>query len=62
MVPGPLGMLETNPSADAPHEMAVSASLIDLIQQTFTLGTTFQIWMSARMVQAISKYIREIET
>src|SRR5438477_3926714 len=39
MTPGPLGMAETNPSADAPAAMAMRASSTELMQQTFTRGT-----------------------
>ena len=38
MTPGPLGMGETRPNADAPQAMASSASAGDLMQQIFTLG------------------------
>jgi hypothetical protein len=38
MTPGPLGMCETNPSADAPHSMARAASLTLPMQQIFTRG------------------------
>jgi hypothetical protein len=39
ITPGPLGMLETKPSADAPHSMAISASSTLLMQHTFNRGT-----------------------
>src|SRR5216684_5324231 len=38
MTPGPLGMLETRPSADAPHSMARAASSGLPMQQIFTRG------------------------
>src|ERR1700730_5529582 len=38
MTPGPLGMFETKPSADAPQAMARAASSTLPMQQTFTRG------------------------
>jgi hypothetical protein len=38
MIPGPLGMAETNPNAEAPQMMAMSASAEDLMQQILILG------------------------
>src|SRR5260370_20411575 len=38
MTPGPLGMFETKPSADAPHAMARAASSTLPMQQIFTRG------------------------
>ena len=38
MTPGPLGISDTKPSADAPHSIASSASSRLLMQQIFTLG------------------------
>src|ERR1035438_5006359 len=38
MTPGPLGMSETRPSADAPHSMARAASSTLPMQQIFTRG------------------------
>jgi hypothetical protein len=38
MIPGPLGMAETNPNAEAPQMMAMCASAGDLIQQILILG------------------------
>jgi hypothetical protein len=38
MIPGPLGMAETNPNAEAPQLMAMSASAGDLMQQILILG------------------------
>jgi len=38
IMPGPLGMEETRPSADAPCAMASRASSGDLMQQIFTRG------------------------
>lgn len=38
MTPGPLGMLETKPSADAPDSTARAASSTLLMQQIFTRG------------------------
>jgi hypothetical protein len=38
ITPGPLGMCDTKPSADAPHSIASSASSRVLMQQIFTLG------------------------
>src|SRR5713101_6396249 len=38
MTPGPLGMCETRPSADAPHSMARAASSTLPMQQIFTRG------------------------
>jgi hypothetical protein len=38
MTPGPLGMCETRPSADAPHSTAKAASSTLLMQQIFTRG------------------------
>jgi hypothetical protein len=38
MVPGPLGILATNPSAEAPKSIAILASCIELMQQILTLG------------------------
>jgi hypothetical protein len=38
MTPGPLGMVETRPSADAPHSMARAASSTLPMQQIFTRG------------------------
>ena len=38
ITPGPLGILETNPSAAAPASIAISASSGLLMQQIFTLG------------------------
>ena len=40
IIPGPLGMAETTPMADAPWEIASLASSTDLIQQIFTLVRT----------------------
>jgi hypothetical protein len=37
--PGPLGIFETNPSAEAPHSTANAASSILAMQQIFTRGT-----------------------
>ena len=34
--PGPLGIAETNPSAEAPYRIAISASSKLLMQQIFT--------------------------
>jgi len=39
ITPGPLGMLETKPSDDAPHSTASAASSTLLMQQIFTRGT-----------------------
>lgn len=36
MTPGPLGILETKPKAEAPYFMAVDASSWELIQHIFT--------------------------
>ena len=36
--PGPLGISETNPNADAPYSMASHASSILAMQQIFTRG------------------------
>ena len=38
MTPGPLGMAETSPKAEAPQAIASAASAGDLMQQIFTLG------------------------
>src|SRR5581483_6498994 len=38
ITPGPLGMCDTRPSADAPHSMAIAASSMLAMQQTFTRG------------------------
>ncbi len=38
MTPGPLGICETRPSADAPHSMARAASSTLPMQQIFTRG------------------------
>jgi hypothetical protein len=38
MTPGPLGMCETSPSADAPHWMARAASSTLPMQQILTRG------------------------
>ena len=38
MTPGPLGMCETKPIAEAPNEIAKAASSTFLMQQIFTLG------------------------
>jgi hypothetical protein len=38
--PGPLGMCETRPSADAPHSMASAASSTLPMQQIFTRGVS----------------------
>jgi len=40
MTPGPLGISETRPSADAPYWIAVLASSTLAIQQILTLGLT----------------------
>jgi hypothetical protein len=41
MTPGPLGMAETSPTAEAPQAIACAASTGDLIQQIFTRGRDF---------------------
>ena len=41
MTPGPLGMAETRPKAEAPQAIASAASAGDLIQQIFILGRFF---------------------
>jgi hypothetical protein len=38
MTPGPLGMAETSPKAEAPQAMANRASASDLMQQILILG------------------------
>jgi len=38
MTPGPLGIAETNPRAEAPQSMAITASAGDLMQQILILG------------------------
>src|SRR5437764_12927783 len=38
ITPGPLGMCETNPTADAPNSIANAASSTLAMQQIFTLG------------------------
>ena len=38
MTPGPLGIAETSPSADAPQAMAARASSREAMQQIFTRG------------------------
>ncbi len=38
MIPGPLGISETRPMANAPYEMASCASWMLLMQQIFTCG------------------------
>jgi len=38
ITPGPLGMRETRPSAEAPHSMASAASSTPEMQQIFTRG------------------------
>jgi hypothetical protein len=38
ITPGPLGMAETSPTAEAPQVIACAASAGDLIQQIFTRG------------------------
>jgi hypothetical protein len=38
MTPGPLGISDTNPTADAPHSTAVRASDALAMQQTLTRG------------------------
>src|SRR6266571_1275891 len=38
MTPGPLGMAETRPNAEAPQAIASAASAGDLMQQILTLG------------------------
>ena len=38
ITPGPLGIAETNPSADAPASIAMRASATELMQQIFTRG------------------------
>ena len=42
--PGPLGIGETSPIADAPASTAIHTSSIDLMQQTFT-----RVWAGGRM-------------
>ena len=41
ITPGPLGMAETSPKAEAPQAIACAASTGDLIQQIFTRGRDF---------------------
>jgi hypothetical protein len=36
--PGPLGIAETSPMAEAPYRIAIAASSDDAIQQIFTRG------------------------
>jgi hypothetical protein len=38
ITPGPLGIADTKPIADAPHDIASAASLRDLIQQILILS------------------------
>jgi hypothetical protein len=38
MTPGPLGISDTNPTADAPHSTAMRASNALAMQQTLTRG------------------------
>jgi hypothetical protein len=38
MTPGPLGIEETNPNAEAPHAMAACASSSEAIQQILIRG------------------------
>jgi hypothetical protein len=38
ITPGPLGIAETKPSAEAPTSIAKRASAIELMQQIFTRG------------------------
>jgi hypothetical protein len=39
ITPGPLGIDETRPSAEAPHSMASAASSTEPMQQIFMRGT-----------------------
>ena len=39
MTPGPLGIAETNPSAEAPHAIAIRASSRDVMQQILVRGS-----------------------
>jgi len=38
MTPGPLGIFDTNPTAEAPYVIAFQASSIDWMQQILTRG------------------------
>jgi hypothetical protein len=39
MTPGPLGIAETNPSAEAPHAIPIRASSRDVMQQILIRGS-----------------------
>src|SRR6185437_11319823 len=51
MTPGPLGILPTRPSAEAPTETASRASAIDMMQQILTLGLAIAVIVSVRCAQ-----------
>ena len=50
MTPGPLGMFETRPSADAPCSMASAASSMLLMQQIFTRGVRVEFIESLKIL------------
>ena len=61
MTPGPLGMAETRPNADAPQAIASAASAGDLMQQILTLG---RVGMGSRsdLTMNISTVVHRVET
>jgi hypothetical protein len=48
ITPGPLGMVETSPIADAPWRTAMAASVTLLMQQIFTRGFIQLDWSRGR--------------
>jgi hypothetical protein len=55
ITPGPLGISETNPTADAPQRIAIQASSTLLIQQILTLVTDLNLIMIAGSRQIDSR-------
>src|SRR5712671_8111131 len=55
--PGPLGILETKPTADAPMRTAIAASASDAMQQILTRGDTRNISESS-----VEYEVRELHT
>ena len=55
IIPGPLGMAPTNPSADAPNPIACRASSWELIQQTFILGFINVLLITGRFLWMLSR-------